>query len=103
MSKLEDLVPPLDLCKQIIAGAFADSVLVWRYIDGKWDVYRRTDDVDGSECEEYPAPTPDEIVAHFRLRLLSLNNFSRLHASTTPGAGPGTKTGDLIENGEIKK
>lgn len=29
MSKLEDIVPPLDLCKQIPAGAFEDSALVW--------------------------------------------------------------------------
>ena len=29
MSSLEDLVPPLELCKQIPEGAFADSALVW--------------------------------------------------------------------------
>ena len=29
MSKLEDLVPSLELCKRIPAGAFADSALVW--------------------------------------------------------------------------
>ena len=27
--RLKDLVPPLDLCKQIPEGAFADSTLVW--------------------------------------------------------------------------
>ncbi len=30
MSKLESIVPPLELCKQIPAGEFEDSVLVWR-------------------------------------------------------------------------
>ena len=29
MSKLEDIVPPLELCKRIPAGAFEDSALVW--------------------------------------------------------------------------
>nr|DAY66118.1 MAG TPA: hypothetical protein [Caudoviricetes sp.] len=30
MSKLESIVPPLELCKLIPAGEFEDSVLVWR-------------------------------------------------------------------------
>lgn len=30
MSKLERIVPLVDLCKQIPAGEFEDSVLVWR-------------------------------------------------------------------------
>lgn len=30
MSKLESIVPPLELCKQIPAGEFEDSALVWR-------------------------------------------------------------------------
>ena len=29
MSKLEDIVPPLELCKRIPAGKFEKSVLVW--------------------------------------------------------------------------
>ena len=29
MSKLESIVPPLELCKQIPAGEFEDSALVW--------------------------------------------------------------------------
>ena len=29
MKKLESLVPPLDLCRQIPPGAFDDSALVW--------------------------------------------------------------------------
>ncbi len=31
MSKLESIVPPLELCKRIPAGAFEDSALVWLY------------------------------------------------------------------------
>ena len=31
MSELKDIVPPLELCKQIPAGEFEDSVLVWLY------------------------------------------------------------------------
>ena len=30
MSELKDIVPPLELCKLIPAGAFEDSALVWR-------------------------------------------------------------------------
>ena len=33
MSKLERIVPPLELCKQIPAGEFEDSALVWVYDD----------------------------------------------------------------------
>lgn len=29
MNRFEQLVPPLELCKQIPGGAFADSALVW--------------------------------------------------------------------------
>ena len=29
--RLEDLVPPLELCKKIPAGEFADSALVWAW------------------------------------------------------------------------
>ena len=33
MSKLESLVPPLELCKLIPAGEFEDAALVWVYDD----------------------------------------------------------------------
>ena len=33
MSTLESIVPPLELCKQIPAGEFEDSALVWVYDD----------------------------------------------------------------------
>lgn len=33
MSKLESIVPPVELCKQIPGGEFEDSALVWVYDD----------------------------------------------------------------------
>lgn len=33
MSNLESIVPPVELCKQIPAGEFEDSALVWVYDD----------------------------------------------------------------------
>ena len=65
MSKLEDLVPSLPLCKQIPEGSFADSALVWI-----------TDFVGGNPIAEprryapydhiaAPAPTLEEILADF--------------------------------------
>ena len=67
MSKLEDLVPPLELCKQIPEGAFAYSVLAW--ID-KPDWYKEPSVVirdyawaATSSKGVYPAPTLAEIFA----------------------------------------
>ena len=76
MSELKDIVPPLELCKRIPAGAFEDSALVWecyerffRGIDiiGQSDrVTFRNDDQNNtvSRCSStkyYPAPTLAEI------------------------------------------
>ena len=33
MSNLKSIVPPVELCKQIPAGEFEDSALVWVYDD----------------------------------------------------------------------
>lgn len=62
--KLEKLVPPLDLCKQIPDGAFADSALVWyrATISGDYVVLPRLYKVDAARTVA-PAPTPDEILA----------------------------------------
>lgn len=61
MSKLEDLVPPLDLCQQIHAGKFADSALVWELQDDEtwWEVILRSE-ARGEPA--YPAPTLAEIM-----------------------------------------
>lgn len=61
MKTLETLVPPLELCKQIPAGAFADSALVW------WGacVYPRIHPVrcdNWHKTDTYPAPTMAEIM-----------------------------------------
>lgn len=59
---LEDIVPPLDLCKLIPKGKFADSVLVWNYDYESWAVYERHyADPDIA----IPAPTLQEILAEF--------------------------------------
>lgn len=78
MSELKNIVPPLELCKQIPAGEFEDSVLVWeRYerffrgidIIGQSDrVKFRNDDQNNtvsrcSSTQYYPAPTLAEILA----------------------------------------
>ena len=61
MKKLEDLVPPLEICKRIPAGAFADSALIWMFDGFDWWVNVR--DFDPSYDEAYPAPTQAEIMA----------------------------------------
>jgi hypothetical protein len=71
MHDLKDLVPPLELCKLIPAGEFADSVFIWGYSCDK----RNTEPfVDERDCVEhcrksmvnappmFPAPTFDEIL-----------------------------------------
>lgn len=56
---LEDLVPPLDLCKQIPEGKLADSALVWCSDHDSWYIDAR------EFCDPYalPAPTVQEILA----------------------------------------
>lgn len=61
MSKLEDLVPKLDLCKQIPEGAFEDSALTWNegYVKGNFVIEQR-----GFGLHYIaPAPTLQEILA----------------------------------------
>ena len=76
MNKLKDLVPELELCKQIPEGAFADSALVWSYSCDK----RKTEPfVEERDCIDfcrrdmvnappvYPAPTLEEILSELIL------------------------------------
>ena len=65
MSKLEDLVPPLELCKQIPEGEFADSALVWMVLpDGSlhpvFPIIAR--DATLPDDDIIPAPTLAEIM-----------------------------------------
>lgn len=67
MSKLESLVPPLELCKLIPAGEFEDSALVWlniNYVTIPWKVVARN--ISNYKMErnkkKIPAPTLQEIM-----------------------------------------
>ena len=67
MSNLESIVPPLELCKQIPAGEFEDSALVWEksekyfqateIIDYEYKVVARDESKGG-----FPAPTLEEVL-----------------------------------------
>ena len=59
---LVGLVAPLELCKQIPDGAFADSALVWLNRSLGWFVEERHEGYD-IIFETYPAPTLAEIMA----------------------------------------
>ena len=70
MSELKDIVPPLELCEQIPAGEFEDSVLVWRERIGNISrddrvKIREPEDisykVESAEVNYFPAPTLAEI------------------------------------------
>lgn len=66
--RIEDLVPPMKLCKQIPKGKFADSALVWRGTNHLWwDYYTMPREC--GNCRELdpgeiiaPAPTLAEII-----------------------------------------
>ena len=82
MSKLENIVPPLELCKQIPAGEFEDAALVWVYDDvvgflcrtsGCEQIHKKEWQLEHnhprkiairrkSGHEIYPAPTLEEIL-----------------------------------------
>lgn len=81
MSKdLEKIVASLELCKQIPAGEFNDTALVWRERIGNisrddWVKFRAPEDisykVESAEVNYFPAPTLAEI--RRELRNLSVN------------------------------
>ena len=61
---LQDLVPPLALCKLIPKGEFEDSALLWfsNYHFGGWHIEKRELAVAFTDNGElYPAPTLQEI------------------------------------------
>lgn len=71
MSKLQNLVPPLELCKLIPEGEFSDSCFVWSFscdrrieepfVDFREDVaFCRKNMVNTPDT--YPAPTLEEIL-----------------------------------------
>lgn len=67
MNNLESIVPPLELCKRIPAGKFADSALVWNE-DETYPGASAILDVRGNKIfsegwRNIPAPTLAEIMA----------------------------------------
>lgn len=86
MSKLESLVPPLDLCKKIPAGEFEDAAVAWIHADVVGFIRRTSgcEQVAGKEWqmirsnasrvirarkrgeEIYPAPMLEEIMEKFQ-------------------------------------
>ena len=85
MSNLESIVPPLELCKQIPAGEFEDSVFAWRYpaydernrrllnggevIEVNWYAVKEYKKKYNEREKFFPAPTMEEI----RRKLLNLS------------------------------
>ena len=68
MSKLEDLVPPLKLCRMIPAGKFNDSALVWgedyalnKVIQRCWNSFLNNEPIT-LYYKGIPAPTLAEIM-----------------------------------------
>jgi len=88
MSELKDIVPPIELCRQIPKGAFADSALVWsdwRNGDGGkrgFAVYFREDLL---WPKSTPAPTLAEIWNE--LPTVSNNRFLVMLDATNRGKG----------------
>ena len=62
MSNLKSIVPPLELCKQIPAGEFEDSALVWCRVRGEDVVCEREHWVGVFGMSPVPAPTLEEIL-----------------------------------------
>lgn len=62
--KLEEIVPPVDLCKKIPAGEFEDSCFLFVPLsNGKeWKIMKRTTMLEASNRIVYPAPTVTEIL-----------------------------------------
>ena len=66
MSKVENIVPPLELCKRIPAGEFEDTALVWCRVRGEDVVCPREHWVGVFGMSPVPAPTLEEILEAIR-------------------------------------
>ena len=64
--ELKDLVPPLELCKQIPDGKFKDSALIWSYDDDFWSIQDRNAVMPYIPEDTHPAPTLAEIMEELR-------------------------------------
>ena len=77
--KLEDLMPPLELCKQIPAGEFADSALAWMVLpDGSlhpvFPIIARNATLPDDDL--IPAPTLEEILREMAKYPHRFNNLT---------------------------
>lgn len=63
MSNLKNIVPPLELCKQIPEGEFGDSALVW-VVKGDHEECAQSTMFNAipNSWKVFPAPTPEEII-----------------------------------------
>lgn len=62
MSNLKNIVPPLELCKQIPAGEFEDSALAWYNFHGV-PILRWRDNLEKLDgVRPIPAPTLEEVL-----------------------------------------
>lgn len=68
MSNLKDLVPPLEMCKKIPEGEFADSVFIWMEVEASatmektWSLMQGTPYARQRPNRKIPAPTLREIL-----------------------------------------
>lgn len=78
MTKLESLVPPLELCQQIPPEAFADSALVWCVCEDMRGVISQVEirALCDNACECFPAPTLAEIMEAFQRADFATSIFS---------------------------
>jgi hypothetical protein len=73
MSKLEELVPPLELCKLIPKGEFEDTALVWLEVEipqedkKEWRVVNATKPILACHNPKHSAPTSEEIMTKLLL------------------------------------
>ena len=62
MSNLKNIVPPVELCKQIPVGEFEDTALVWCRVRGEDGVCQREHWVGVFGMSPVPAPTLEEVL-----------------------------------------
>lgn len=105
MSTLERIVPHLELCKQIPAGEFRDSVLVWKErIGNSRDArvkIREPEDisykVESVEVNYFPAPTLEEM--RWELRNLSVTVYENIIVASCK-IDPETWVSETVNPGE---
>ena len=68
MSNLKNIVPPVELCKQIPAGEFGDTAMAWRRVRGEDVVCAREHWVGVFGMSPVPAPTLEEIITSLLTR-----------------------------------